>query len=465
MQKSGRAYAFGASGFLFSNLVSVIAGVVSLWLLTRILSTDQFAGYVVAMSILALIGFNAGLAVERVLVLKLAELPVRQGRLAGLRMLRRVLFLASVPAFLALAGILVYARVGGNEAVWLSKMALLVPLMTLGVVLSAWFQANHKIGTSALMSGITDGSRCLFFVIIYLTSIGANAVAAAAVLAAAIPIFVLVLLARGNSDAEPDGFNLEDYIAGLKFLVIRLSQMGLRQFDIIIVGLTLSSLETAYYAVAARLSAIGSVGYQAFSRTYAPRLRNNLAAENWSEIEHEFHAVRVLSVLATLIAATAFFAFGEYALKLFGDLQDGYPALVILMAAQVITALFGVHIEHLSMSGHLNGAIVLRVMTTLLFVVLLVLLVPGFGTTGAASAAVIAAVAYGVSVSVFVNRLKRPSQKLHLVLVIAAISAATMIGASFLPSLWGGGLLVLIFAILTIAFLERSTLIRFASLN
>lgn len=463
MQNPGRAYFFGASGVFASSVISAVAGIVSLWLLARILNTEQFAGYVVAMSIVVVVGFNAGLALERVLVLRLAELPQNTGVLAGRRMLLSVLAAMLALAALATGGIFLFAQYSGQNGTWLIAMSPLVVITTISIALSAWFQANHRVGTSAVMLGVTDGSRCLFFAIIYVlgfggTAVASSAVASSAVLAGLIPIAVLIALAWGKSTAEPNLFRLRDVGVGLQFLLIRLSQMGLRQFDIIIVGLLSTAAETAFYAVASRISRLTSVGYMAFGKTYVPRVRNHLANENWPAIEREFHAARLFSLLATLAGAFGLFLLGEPILQLLGDFSAGYSALVILMTAQVLTSCFNLHTEHLSMCGNLRLAVAIRVGTTVVFVASLLVLVPFYSTLGAAISSAIAAAVFSVSGALAVRHkstlnARRPS----LVLSTLVCSTAFIVGV-LVPTLWTIALGVLACTIIALLLAERKLL-------
>ena len=61
VQTPGVAYLVGASGALIGRVLSVVAGVVSLWLLARLLSHEDFAGSAAAMSVVMLLGHGAGL--------------------------------------------------------------------------------------------------------------------------------------------------------------------------------------------------------------------------------------------------------------------------------------------------------------------------------------------------------------------------------------------------------------------
>ncbi|MCV3273399.1 lipopolysaccharide biosynthesis protein [Roseobacter sinensis] len=462
MLSTNRAYASGAGGVLVSQGVSAVAGVVSLWLLARILTTDQLAGYVVAMSVLILVGYNAGLAIERAMLLRLAELPVAPGVLAGRGLMLRTLAVVLCLAVLALVCVVVYAQGAGDAGRWLMQMSPLIPAITIGVTLTVWFQANHRVGTSAIMQGLTDGGRCLFFAAVFLAGLGPSAVAYAAVLAAALPIFALSSLAWGKSVHAPSDLRLRDIGAGFQFLVMRVSQMGLRQLDIIIVGMFATGLETAQYAIAARISALASVGHLAFSSTYMPRVRHHLATADQEAIKREFHGARLLAFVMTLLAAITFYVFGSFALGVFGNFTGGYPALLLLMAAQLLNASYGLQTEHLAMSGHLHVAAVIRGLTTFVFVIALLILVPGYSSVGAGVSALIAAVVFSVS-GAWALRWRGGPAVLSVRLTGAAIaSTCAMIAGALIPQVWGAALAVLCLCLIATLTAERSLLWRIA---
>lgn len=460
MLNSDRAYAFGAGGVMVSQGVSALAGVLSLWLLARILTTDQLAGYVVAMSVLTLVGYNAGLAIERAMVLRVAELPVKQGTLAGRGMLLRLLLIMVGLAMVALTCVVFIAQSDRYESAWLVQMSPIIPAITMGLALTAWFQANHQVGTSALMQGLTDGGRCLFFGTVFLAGLGPSAVAYSAVLAAALPILTLSLLARGKSKVEPSRLYLKDLGAGLQFLVMRISHMGVRQLDIIIVGIFSTGLEIAQYAVAARISAFAAVGQQALSNTYMPRVRRHLATSDQDAIKREFYGARLLSFLMTLLAAILLFSFGAYLLGVFGNFSGGYSALLILMAAQLLYAGYGMQAVHLAMSGDLHVAAFVRVLTLVAFVVSLFLLVPTYATVGAGLSAVVAACVFSACGAQAMRWRSGPDVPSPILTVVTLTTATAMIVGALFPEAWVFALLVLVSCFIALLFSERDLLVR-----
>ena len=87
---SRHAYFFGAGGVFVSRAISLFSGIVSLWLLAQILSTDDFGHYVVAMSAVVLMGSLSGLGLERCMVLRIAEMRREQGQLLGCGMMLKI---------------------------------------------------------------------------------------------------------------------------------------------------------------------------------------------------------------------------------------------------------------------------------------------------------------------------------------------------------------------------------------
>lgn len=456
MLSPNRAYVIGASGVVISRGISAVAGVVSLWLLARILTTEQLAGYVVAMSVLTLVGYNAGLAIERAMVLRLAALPVRQDYLAGRSMMLRTLLFTVALSLFSMGAVVAYAKAGDDTGAWLIVMAPMIPAITIGITLAAWFHANHRVGTSVMMQGVTDGARCLFFIFVFWASLGPTAVAYSAVFATALPIFILTFMALGKSGAAPCNLRISDLGAGMQFLVLRLSQMGLRQFDILIVGLFTGPLETAQYAVAARMSVIASVGHSAFSTTYIPRLRRHLASEDQSAIQREFEAARLLAFLMTFAAALVFYMYGEAVLGLFGDFKGGYNALVILMAAHIMTAAFSLHNDHLSMSGDLRLAVLIRSGTTIVFVITLLILVPKYSILGASLAAAFAAVVFGAMGALALRLRAGPTLRSPVLTLAASAATGAIITGALFPKAWTAGLGILVMSLVVVLWVERA---------
>ena len=102
---SRRAYFFGAGGAFVSRAISLLSGVVSLWLLAQILSTDALGHYVVTMSVVMLLGSLSSLGLERCMVLRIAEMRTEQGQLLGCGMMLKIAALVLIFSALLAGGI------------------------------------------------------------------------------------------------------------------------------------------------------------------------------------------------------------------------------------------------------------------------------------------------------------------------------------------------------------------------
>lgn len=460
---SRRAYFFGAGGAYVSSAISLFSGIVSLWLLAQILSTDDFGHYVVAMSVVVLMGSLSGLGLERCMVLRIAEMRTEQGQLLGCGMMLRIAALVLIFSALVAGGLVVnFMSTDASESAgrWIIWMILIVPTTALGLVLTGWFKANHRVGISELMQGVVDGGRCLFLIGIFFYGLSAPWVATAAVFATFLPLFVLTIAAWGNSHYCPKTFRFADVKSGLQFLLIRLSRMGLNQFGIIAVGIWATGLEAAQFAIAARIASLAAVGQLAFVSTYVTRLRAHLAHKNHKAIASEFAASRVLTYLITFFAVFVCYVFGTAALGAFGNFAGGYAALLILMAGQIGFVAFGLSIEHLSMTESLRVAVCIRVFCTVLFVVLLVFLVPAFADIGAALAFLIANLTLSIASAIAMRHGDGP-KAFSLLYVASAFGAViALVTAALVPQLWLICLLLLIAIGAITALAESRNLIK-----
>jgi O-antigen/teichoic acid export membrane protein len=425
VQTPGIAYVLGASGALMGRALSLVAGVLSLWLLAQLLSHEDFAGYAAAMAVVILLGHGAGLGIERAMLLRLPPLAKSSGHLVGRSMMLRI-----AGVVIVLSGIVVVATLGILGAVpalgagvtddWIAALWPVIPGYALLLVLVSWYQSNQRVGIAEVMPGVADGARCLALSLIYIAGSDAAAVPAGVALSLLLPIVILVAMAAGRAEPAPSDLRLSDASAGLKFLLMRLSTMGLRQIDLIVMGFLVGGSATAAYAVASRIGDMAQLGQQAFVQTYAPRVRQHLVQGDTAAIVREYNATRALSFLLTLGIAFVLVLGGRIALELFGDFSQGYPVLLLVLAGHLVTASFGGHDVHLSMTDHLRAAMANRVVALAVFAVLLALLVPPLEGIGAALSYVGAATLHGVTGAVLLAR-QSEARLLHISGLVAGL--------------------------------------------
>jgi len=452
---AGAAYLSGFLGVLSSRALSLVAGAASLWLITRILDTAQFAGYSVAMSVAYLIGATAGLGLDRSLVLRIGEIEPISDKLAGAGLLRSisgwVTVLATCAGLVAIALWNWVPALSGDAttSTWLWLLWPIVPAFALTITLVGWYQANHYFGLPQFMSGLSDAARCAGFAAIALLGLGPNAVAIAAILAALLPIAILSIQARGRTLQKPEGLGLSDFKAGIRFVAMRLSAMGMTHVDLLVIGALAPAQAVAQYAVASRFALLIGTGQQLFMATYMPRARRHMSAGHPELARREYHVSRILGLMLTLPVLACLTLVGHSLLDLFGDFGKSYGAFLILMAGHLINLGFGMHSTHLSMTDRLTLATANRLAALVLMVVLLLLLVPGYMITGAAVSFLLAILAYNLigTLIVFLQEafvIITPAVALWLSIAAGALLAAawnenwSVIAATAITASWIG---------------------------
>ena len=156
------------------------------------------------------------------------------------------------------------------------------------------------------------------------------------------------------------------------------------QIDVIMVGILAIASVTADYAVAARLAALVG-GFKALlAPVSTPRLGRLSATGSRAALLREYRQVRLLGLVLTLVCASLAVALGRRALALFGDYQQSYPPMMILIAGFVVSAGFGSNASLLTISGHAGWTLAARLTLLMVMVILNAVLIPMMGAKGAA---------------------------------------------------------------------------------
>ena len=390
--KSENMYISSSLGVLFSRGVGLLAGAVSLWLLTRILDETDFAAYMLAMSMVYVCGFLGGFGLQRVLLLKISPLPATPGILQGSHLARSIgirVFISSTCLALVVATTL-YAfpelSAENDVSLWFLMLTPIVPTVSLTVWLIAWLQSNYIVGRPQSIYGQVDGLRCAGFGLVFAMGLNGLAVAVAAVLATIIPPLRAALLSVDKTTPEPSSFDWYDIRDGLNFFGLRCAEIGMRHADIIVLGFFAPPGAVASYAIASRLALILEAGQLVFTPAYTPRARQHFVNNTHQRVKREYEVSRQLGLLASGTVALLLVLAGTFLLHIFSADNEAYRVLLILSAGQILFVGAGLHSAHLSMSGHLMTTTVLQLIGFLTFLTLLFVLVPSLGALGAATA-------------------------------------------------------------------------------
>ena len=461
---SAQMYFSGSLGVLVSRAVGIVAGIVSLWLLTRILSVEAFAGYMLAMSLVFVLGFVASFGLERVLLLKISPLTPDPGHLWGGRLARKIaVWVALLSAATAVLTIIVLQSLPALSAKndlagWFLILSPIVPAVAMTALLVAWLQSNHSVGRPQTIYGQVDGLRCLGFGLVFAVGAGAWAVALAAVVASILPPTIMAARTIGKSTPEPGDFELSDVWDGLYFFAMRFATIGFLHADILILGLFAPPEVLGPYVVASRFALILEAGLQIFAPAYTPRARRHIEAGAPSLAAREYGVSRTLGFLASGTAALCFMIVGQPLLNQFGAGDEAFNILLLLCAGQLLLVGAGLHAIHMSMSDHLRLATAIQLGCLLIFVSLLLLLVPKYAAFGAAISFVIAQALLAASGTLVLWRIAgiRAWNAVGLISYAAAVGA--LICAGLAPAYLGPAAVILLLSLGLLAVRELDLL-------
>lgn len=174
----------------------------------------------------------------------------------------------------------------------------------------------------------------------------------------------------------------------LPIMVSDLSVIGLKHFDILVVGALMSPANLAIYGVAKRLTIlVGTpllIGNTAMS-SFIPEL---FVAENRAKLERLVRSTATLAAIPSLCILAAMVLVPGFVLAtIFGEeYREGATVLTLLSIGALFSSIAGSCATTLVMTGHQRLSMLNSLATGLLYVLLAPLVVTSYGITGAAVA-------------------------------------------------------------------------------
>ncbi|RMF96602.1 MAG: hypothetical protein D6727_07915 [Gammaproteobacteria bacterium] len=213
---------------------------------------------------------------------------------------------------------------------------------------------------------------------------------AAAVFATALPLLAylwLLLSAEGRAGSErrePGRW----LATALRLLPAVLFTGYFPEMINILAGHYLPSAELATLHVSFRVAMLISFGLFAVDAFTGPEIARLHAAGERKRLRAVVDQATRLRFWAAVVAVAGFVLLGRWILGWFGpDFVAGYPLLLILGGGQLIQAAVGPVLRLLSISGHEARCLKVFAAALLLAIVLMALLAPRYGASGAALAA------------------------------------------------------------------------------
>jgi O-antigen/teichoic acid export membrane protein len=160
------------------------------------------------------------------------------------------------------------------------------------------------------------------------------------------------------------------------------------EFSIIIIGFFLPTNEIAVYNAGYRIALLCYFGLSAVDAFMAPEMVRLYTTGDKKGLKRVINRTTRLRFWMALLAIAVFVTTGKWLLSIFGEeFVAGYNVLVIIAAAQLVQAGVGPVARLLSITGYQDHGLFVSAGSLVFGAVLIALIVPHFGITGAAGAA------------------------------------------------------------------------------
>lgn len=409
-----------------SSLISVsIRGVNSLLafsisaILARTLGSAEFGGYVFALTIIMLLSVPLFQALSTISVREIASGRVPRGAdslKCYFRWADRLTFGYVAIISIVLGGAAVFRGLRRENG--LEDLGIL--LIGAGLILTMGFYGSRgaairglgydnlgQFPDTVMRPGVLAASVAVVAALGLWTGFDSRAVMALHALAGlCASIFAVIALRHvvnweggqiksERDDAPPTGASLWTR-AFMPFYGLALLQIANISVDVIILGIFHSDTQVGIYRIAGQLAGLVSFGLLAINPVLSGRISKSYAERDINALQN-IASTGVRYMVA--IAGLPFFLlliFGRQLLEfVYGDVfTTGYPALQILLFAQLINVAFGSVAALLNMTGHEKDTLLGMFVALSSNFVLCFALVPAYGLIGAAIANCVATICW-----------------------------------------------------------------------
>jgi O-antigen/teichoic acid export membrane protein len=373
--------------------IGMIGGYGTLWLLTDILSEEGYGGYTAAFAVISLLGLFAQMGLRQATIQRVSELSVESEpaipRHAGAAV--SYVAIASIAmTVVALAGTLVLYRIFDPLMIrFIRLLALIIPGMALLAVCDGILRGlEHVSAGIALRQIFVQILRLGGLLIVWTFFQDPTAVVIAIGVSFYVPLIVFGLRTQGWRYLNLSSMSLSHIQFSGYLLANSIASRFLKNTDILLLSILATLSATGSYNVAWKIALVARYIDSILSNTLQPRLSKFLAASEFEKLNSEFDQVRDLTVAGAIPVLIVVFVFGRSLLGLFGNYTGQYNVLLILTVGAVVNGVFG-SVGQLLLMGKKGRLILLNTVLNLGGNIFLnILLIPKFGTMGAAVATV-----------------------------------------------------------------------------
>jgi O-antigen/teichoic acid export membrane protein len=408
----GALLARGGGGALFVRLIGMAIIFVNQVLLARFLHVENYGRYIYVITWLNLVSIVAVAGWDNAAVRFVAQYKTRSqwGLLRGIIWRSQQMVFLNATSFACL-GAIVLGLLGDRLnrdlqiAFWYACL-LLLPIAFLNVV-GAIFRGTGHIAGSRWPEEILRPSLLAALVILCFLAgfrpVSATLTLAANLTATLVSLSILIgsvrAFSRGHLQNHNPVFEMESWWkVAVPLMFMAAVQVVLSQTDVIMLGFLSGTTEAGIYAVSCRLAALTYVPLEILNLAAAPLIASYFTAGEHNRLR------RLTTVIVRVVAVTAvplyvmLLVCGRILLQLFGgEFLSGYWPLVVLASACLVNALCGSVGLLLIMTGYERKAAAIMGTAALLNIIMNVVLIPLYGTVGAAISTAVSMVAWNLA--------------------------------------------------------------------
>jgi O-antigen/teichoic acid export membrane protein len=407
-------YLRGTGASVASTVIQKGAGFASVWLLNQVLIKANYGDYAFSLTVISLLllvgsgGFNQGV------LYRLSRQQDEDGEgLIGREYVGIALGWSLVLALVVLVSVNVGVRywlTSPDEqriAFWLSGLSLLIPLKVASLVYKAWYQAHQRIPEAVFFHNIVPFTcKAGFLALVWQFRPTPSAVIGSVVLSEVVPVAWWYLRSPVNPFLLYKGMPGADVAYSLKLALTSGLSKSVKRTDVFMLGLLGGSKITAEYVIASKLAILlANAGEKMLNNVLAPRMGKLLGQAKKGQVQREYDQIRLVSLGTALALAVAYGLLGRRLLGLFGAYETAYPVLMVLATKHIIQISFGKSGEYLKMAGYAGWTMSTVALMLALNVLLNALLIPFYGTVGAAIATLTSGLVVGVVKAGLIYRL------------------------------------------------------------
>lgn len=388
--------------------------------LARLLGPEKFGVYIFSLTVMTIVAIpgQAGMPLLAVRETAFYQVERNWAYLRGFLIRQRQFILGwSALAMLMGYGVLKFLPPSPDSEVLLWAL-LLSPFYTLIIATGAAVRGLQRVLIGQIIETALRPTLFLMTLMLGLWMSDLVSLTAASVMAwhagaAALALVIGLLVQRRTishqiTAVQPDYDNRRWLKALLPLTLFGSINILNMKFDIVMLRVMVDAVEVAYYQIAMQLGVGVLFTHQAIVMVAGPRISRLWRKGDLKKLQQVLTWSARYSLLSALPVAIVLLLTGEWLIGfLFGEIYaPAYMAFVALCVGRIIVSSFGVVVQLMNLTDSVRIMVKLILSGTFLNVMLNLLLIPTFGASGAATAAVISTICWkGLAVYEAKNRL------------------------------------------------------------